>query len=191
MGAASSSGPLNVQAEPKAHNSRRRPPLFVFGNYVSGCYIRSVEDPARESCLKGSLRMSHNAAAQARWRAKNNAYATIARAHLNVSAPSPAAVGKRQKLETERGKLATAWTRQLVLLADAHVYFSRLKGAPMSEWASQERAAALAAMRRHEIVASALDTLLKGTERALSELDRFEQTMAESRRHLAGHRGRR
>jgi hypothetical protein len=99
-------------------------------------------------------------------------------------------VGKRERLELERTKLAEAWTRQLVLLADARDYFSRLKGAPMSEWASQERAAALAAMRRHEIVASGLDTLLRGVERGIALLDRAEETMAESRRHLAKHRGR-
>jgi hypothetical protein len=34
----------------------RRPPHLVFGDYVSGCYIRSAEDPrTRLACLRTVL----------------------------------------------------------------------------------------------------------------------------------------
>jgi hypothetical protein len=91
-------------------------------------------------------------------------------------------------LEAEQLRLTTAWTRQLTLLADARAYFGRLKHAPMSGWVAGERAAALTAMRNHEVIAAAIDILLRGVERDIALLDRAEATMAESARHLAGRR---
>jgi hypothetical protein len=141
-----------------------------------------------------------NAEAQARWRAKNNAYATLARSQLTVSAPSPAASqltvsapspaakSKRAKLEAEQVRLSELWCRQLGLLADARNYFGRLKSAPMSEWASNERAEVLSRMRAHESTASALNTLLKSNERELKTFEKHEETLATSRRHLRGRR---
>jgi hypothetical protein len=99
-------------------------------------------------------------------------------------------VSNRDQLEVEQLRLTTAWTRQLTLLADARAYFGRLKDAPPSEWRSQELAEALGRRRNHEIIASAINCLLRGVERDIALLDRAEETMAESRRHLAKHRGR-
>jgi hypothetical protein len=76
------------------------------------------------------------------------------------------------------------------MLADVRAYFDRLKDAPRGEWASNERAETLERMHFHESTARAFDTLLKSYERELKTFEKYEETMAESRRHLAGHRGR-
>jgi hypothetical protein len=74
-----------------------------------------------------------NAQKQARWRERQNAYASIARAELSGPAKR-----KRDRLEVERTKLTMGWCKHLTLLADACAYFGRLKDAPASEWRSQE-----------------------------------------------------
>jgi hypothetical protein len=124
-----------------------------------------------------------NAEAQRRWRARRNAYAAIGRAELSGPAKR-----KRDRLEVERTKLTMGWCKQLTLLADACAYFGRLKDAPASEWRSQEMAEALTRRRFHESTAAAYDTLLRGVERDIAAIDAHAETMAESRRHLAGRR---
>jgi hypothetical protein len=123
-----------------------------------------------------------NSESQRRWRERNNAFATVGRAHLARKGT------RRDKLESEQLRLSEAWTRQLNLLADARNYFSRLKDAPPSEWRSQELAEALARMHHHESTARALDTLLRSYERELKVFERHDESMATSRRHLARRR---
>jgi hypothetical protein len=129
---------------------------------------------------------NRNALAQARWRERNNAFATVGRAQLGARKGS-----RRAKLEAEHLQASAAWTRQLTLLADARAYFGRLKDAPPGQWASEERAEALTRMHFHESTARALDTLLKSYERELKTFERHEESLATARRHLVGHRGKR
>jgi hypothetical protein len=49
-------------------------------------------------------------------------------------------------------------------------------------------AEALTRRRFHESTAAAYDTLLRGVERDIAAIDAHAETMAESRRHLAGRR---
>jgi hypothetical protein len=100
-------------------------------------------------------------------------------------------ISKRDKLEAEQLRLSAAWTRQLTLLADARNYFVRLREAPPSEWRSQELAEALGRRRNHEIIAAAIDTLLRGVERDIKVLDEHQRSIATARQHVAGHRGKR
>jgi hypothetical protein len=127
-----------------------------------------------------------NAQKQARWRERQNAYASIARAELSGPAKR-----KRDRLEVERTKLTMGWCKQLTLLADACAYFGRLKDAPASEWRSQEMAEALTRRRFHESTAAAYDTLLRSVEQEIAAIEGHAETMAESRRLLARHRGKR
>jgi uncharacterized protein with PIN domain len=92
---------------------------------------------------------------------------------------------KRAKLEADRARLTEAWCKHLTALADTRNYLARLKDAPSSEWASNERAEVLTRMRHHEVTASALDTLLRGVERDIALIDAHQETMATARGHLA------
>jgi hypothetical protein len=97
-------------------------------------------------------------------------------------------VSKRDQLEAEQSRLTAAWCKQLVALADARAYFARLRGAPPSEWRSQECAEALARMRHHETTAAAFSTLLEPVERALRNLDAHAEATARAHRLLARRR---
>jgi hypothetical protein len=88
-------------------------------------------------------------------------------------------------LRVEQQRLTEAWCRQLNLLADARGYFARLRDAPPSDWAAQERATALQHMRHHEVTAGAFHTLLQGVERDLQRLESHAESMKTARRLLS------